>query len=145
MNLKNQLSSFVIGLLFAIGLNISGMTQPQKVMAALDFFNQWDPSLFFVMAGAVAVHMSYFFLIKPRFASPRLASTYQVPTKTEITGSLILGSLIFGIGWGLGGFCPGPVITSLGGLSAHAGILFVGLILGMITYKKMESKIPLRK
>lgn len=106
MTLKNIITAFIVGFLFAVGLNISGMTQPQKVMGFLDLFGAWDPSLVFVMVGAILVHAGYFFLIKPRFQKPVLAKTYQVPARKDLTGSLILGAILFGVGWGLGGYCP---------------------------------------
>ena len=121
------------------------MLQPQKVMGFLDLFGAWDPSLVFVMAGAIIVHAAYYFLMKPKFAKPILAETYQVPTKKDLTSSLILGSAIFGIGWGLGGYCPGPALTSLATLSMKPLVFIVAMLIGMGIYRALESKIPLNK
>lgn len=145
MKAKNIITTFAVGFLFAIGLNLSGMLQPQKVMGFLDLFGAWDPSLVFVMAGAIIVHAAYYFLMKPKFAKPILAETYQVPTKKDLTSSLILGSAIFGIGWGLGGYCPGPALTSLATLSMKPLVFIVAMLIGMGIYRALESKIPLNK
>jgi uncharacterized membrane protein YedE/YeeE len=145
--MKNQtvIASFVVGFLFAVGLNISGMTQPQKVIGFLDLFGQWDPSLIFVMAGAILVHASYIFLIKPKFAKPVFATEFQIPTKKNLTGSLFLGAVLFGIGWGLGGFCPGPALTSLATFSIKPLVFVVSMLVGMAFYRAIESKLPISK
>ena len=128
--------SFVVGLLFSLGLAISGMTQPQKVIGFLDPW-AWDPSLLFVMAGAVGIHILTYRLIRRR-SSPLLDANWHVPTRKEINSLLLVGSAIFGVGWGLGGYCPGPGVSSLptGDLRA---LLFVGfMVLGMLVYRKVE-------
>jgi uncharacterized membrane protein YedE/YeeE len=145
MTLKNIVTAFIVGFLFAVGLNISGMTQPQKVMGFLDLFGAWDPSLVFVMVGAILVHAGYFFLIKPRFQQPVFAKTYQVPARKDLTGSLILGALLFGVGWGLGGYCPGPAITSLATFSLNPALFIVAMLVGMALYRVVENKLPLSK
>lgn len=143
MKAKNIVSSFISGFIFALGLALSGMTQPGKVIAFLDLFGAWDPSLIFVMIGAIAVHASYYFLVKPKFSVPILSETYQIPTRKDLTGSLLVGAGIFGIGWGLGGYCPGPAVTSLGTLSLKPLVFIASMLLGMTLYRKIENKLPL--
>ncbi len=134
--------SFAVGLLFAAGLAISGMTQPQKVIGFLNPW-EWDPSLLFVMLGAVGVHLVSYPLVK-RKSSPLLDTKWHVPTRKDVTTRLILGSAIFGVGWGLGGYCPGPGVTSLASGDIRA-ILFVGtMILGMLLFKRTERYLKLR-
>ncbi len=109
--MKRLAVAFVSGLLFAVGLGISGMTHPSKVLAFLDFTGDWDPSLALVMAGGVAVNLVFFQLAKRRGA-PLLAPTFASSPHSRIDAALVGGSALFGIGWGLGGFCPGPAIVS---------------------------------
>jgi uncharacterized membrane protein YedE/YeeE len=145
MTSKNIFISFLVGLLFAFGLGLSGMTQPQKVIGFLDLFGQWNPSLLFVMVGAIAVHATYYFFLKPKYQAPVLAKTYQVPTRKDINGSLILGSAIFGVGWALGGYCPGPGITSLATFDSKPILFIVSMLLGMFLYRKFGVKLPIKK
>ena len=100
------------GFIFAIGLAISGMTQPSKVIGFLDVTGDWDPSLAFVMGGAIAVHF-YFAQKAKRGGKPIFAEEYDLPQKTNIDIRLIVGAALFGVGWGLGGYCPGPAVVSL--------------------------------
>ena len=134
-----NLVSFISGIIFAIGLGISGMTQPQKVIGFLDIFGDWDPSLMFVMIGAIIVHsISYFTLKKTQ--KPKLDSKYYIPTDTKINKSLIVGSLLFGLGWGISGFCPGPGIVSL--FSGYtASIYFVISMIGGMFLYRLFSKV----
>ncbi|GAB4214213.1 MAG: YeeE/YedE family protein [Sandaracinaceae bacterium] len=108
----NALVALAAGTLFGAGLVIGGMTMPSKVRGFLDFTGDWDPTLIFVMGGAVAVHATVWLLVKGR-ASPLLAERFALPTRRDIDAKLVLGAAIFGLGWGFGGFCPGPAITSL--------------------------------
>ncbi len=126
---KQNLISFTVGVLFAVGLAISGMAQPQKIIGFLNPWD-WDPSLLFVMMGAVGVHMLSYRLIKRR-ASPLLDTKWHIPTNNEITLRLVLGSAIFGIGWGLAGFCPGPALISLVSADPRAVLFVATMILGM--------------
>lgn len=140
---KQSAVSFAVGLLFAIGLAVSGMTQPQKVIGFLDPWN-WDPSLLFVMLGAVGVHLVSYPLIKRR-SSPLLDTKWHVPTRKDVTTRLVLGSALFGVGWGLAGFCPGPALTSLASGDIRS-VLFVGaMIFGMLLFKKTEPYLRLRE
>jgi uncharacterized membrane protein YedE/YeeE len=109
---KTSVTSFLAGIIFALGLGISGMTCPIKVIDFLDFFGNWDASLAFVMIGAIAV---YFVANRRRLTmpSPLLAAKFAIPTRSDLDASLIIGAAIFGVGWGLGGFCPGPALTSV--------------------------------
>lgn len=142
--MKNAIAAFVVGFIFAIGLGISGMTQPQKVIGFMDLFGSWDPSLVFVMGGAVIVHFVTYKLIRKR-NTPLLAATWQVPTKTEITPALVIGSILFGIGWGLGGFCPGPAVTSLMSFESRPVIFVVSMLVGMILFKMVDKKLKIQK
>jgi uncharacterized membrane protein YedE/YeeE len=138
---RQNLTSFAVGFIFAIGLAVSGMTQPQKVIGFLDFQN-WDPSLIFVMIGAVAVHFVAV-VISRRKKAPFFAREWNVPARKDLTARLFIGSAIFGIGWGLGGFCPGPAVTSLAAGSSQV-FLFVGaMIVGMLIFKKAEPYLHL--
>lgn len=142
--MKNRIAALVVGFIFAIGLGISGMTQPEKVVGFLDVFGDWDPSLILVMVGAVLVHAVTYKIIRER-DTPLLSPQWHVPTKKEITPALITGALIFGIGWGLGGLCPGPAITSLASFDSTP-YLFVGsMIAGMYLFKKVDNKLKLQK
>jgi uncharacterized membrane protein YedE/YeeE len=138
--MKTQLdavSSFIVGLIFGIGLIFAGMTDPSKVIGFLDISGLWDPSLAFVMAGAILVGLIAF-----RFARNRtmnfLGGTIRLPTKNDIDKRLIVGSLLFGMGWGMAGFCPGPALVSLGTGSSKAIIFVISMIAGMALFEGME-------
>jgi uncharacterized membrane protein YedE/YeeE len=128
---KGVVSAIVAGALFAIGLAVSGMTDPAKVTAFLDVTGAWDPSLAFVMAAAIAVHLPLVRLARQRKA-PLFDTKFHWPTNHGIDARLILGSAIFGVGWGLSGYCPGPALTSLVAglppLLAFVGAMLVGLL-----------------
>jgi hypothetical protein len=136
--MNSLLAAFVSGLLFAVGLGISGMTQPAKVTAFLDFTGNWDPSLACVMIGAITVHAVLYRVIRRR-SSPLFASAFSVPTRQDIDLRLVGGAALFGVGWGLGGFCPGPAVTSLA--SGHASVVLfaAAMIAGMYLYKLLEN------
>ncbi len=123
-----MLSSFVAGVVFAVGLGVAGMTQADKVIAFLDIAGNWDPSLALVMGGAIAVHLLLFKLILRR-PSPILGTHFGLPTRTDIDGRLVGGAALFGIGWALGGYCPGPGIVSAAGGTGHA-LAFLGAMTG---------------
>jgi uncharacterized protein len=133
---KQNAISFAVGFLFAIGLAISGMTQPQKI---IEFLNPWDwnSSLLFVMIGALGVHIITYPLIRKR-ASPVLDNRWFVPTRKDITTRLIIGSALFGVGWGLGGFCPGPGLTSLATGDLRVFLFVASMVFGMFVFKKTE-------
>lgn len=140
---KQNAVSFAVGLLFAVGLAISGMTQPQKV---IDFLNpwDWDPSLLFVMLGAVGVHLISYPLVR-RKSSPLLDSKWHVPSRKDVTARLILGSALFGVGWGLAGFCPGPAWTSLATGDVRSALFVGAMIFGMLLFRKIEPHLRLRE
>lgn len=142
--MKNAVVSFIVGFIFAIGLVISGMTQPQKVVGFLNLFNGWDPTLIFVMGGAVTVHFITYRLIRKR-KTPILAPSFQVPTKTEITPALVLGATIFGFGWGLAGFCPGPAVTAIASFESRPLIFVISMLIGMLLFKQVDKKLKLQK
>lgn len=108
----NILIALISGLIFGLGLIVSGMANPAKVQNFLDLFGTWDPSLAFVMGGAILVTAPGYWLIKKR-SQPFFASNFHFPTRNDFDKKLIIGSSVFGIGWGLGGFCPGPALTAI--------------------------------
>lgn len=136
--MNSALATFGAGLIFAIGLAMSGMTQPGKVTAFLDLFGNWDPSLAFVMMGAIAVYAVLYRIIRRR-ATPLFAQTFSVPTRSDLDLRLIGGAALFGVGWGLGGFCPGPAVTSL--VSGHSSVLIfvAAMIAGMLLYQVIDK------
>jgi len=127
----------IIGLIFGLGLVVSGMIDPAKVQNFLDIFGTWDPSLAFVMAGAVIVaFMGY--RLAWRNAAPMLDDRFHLPKSTAVDRRLVLGAGIFGVGWGLGGYCPGPALTAVG-LLAPGTIVFVPAMLVGMWLARMAS------
>ncbi|WP_111655410.1 DUF6691 family protein [Isoalcanivorax indicus] len=133
------LSSFLIGLLFGIGLLVAGMANPAKVLAFLDLAGAWDPSLALVMGGAIAVGLIAFRLAGQRKVSV-LGEPMRLPTKRDIDRRLVFGSLGFGVGWGLAGFCPGPALVAFGALEAKAMVFVVAMLAGMAAFELMERR-----
>jgi uncharacterized membrane protein YedE/YeeE len=126
--------SLCVGLIFGIGLCISGMTEPAKVLGFLDLAGLWDPSLAFVMGGAVAVGLLAFTFAKRR----RIAfdgEPMRMPTARAIDRPLVVGSLVFGTGWGLAGICPGPGIVDVGFFNPRALVFILAMVLGMLAYR----------
>ncbi len=138
--MKN-LVAFICGLLFAVGLGVSGMTLPEKVLNFLDLFGDWDASLAFVMGAALLVHGASYKFIRKR-PTPILSPDWHVPNKKEITPQLVLGSILFGMGWGLGGYCPGPALTSIVSGRLELFYFLGAMILGMLLYRAFEKRIP---
>ena len=136
----NLLIAFLSGLIFAVGLGVSGMTDPKKVQAFLDIFGDWDPSLAFVMVGAISVHMAFYRFIIKR-PSPILDSEFHLPKSSKISKRLIFGAMIFGLGWGMSGLCPGPAITSLAGLGPKTMIFVAFMALGALISNKIAEKL----
>ncbi len=138
--LWRNLAALGVGLLFAGGLALAGMTQPAKVIAFFDFsqgLQSWDPSLAFVMAGGMAVYIPFFRFFSRR-ERPLLDTRFRLPTRRDIDARLIGGAALFGIGWGLAGFCPGPALTSVGALSGSAVILVLAMLGGMLAFQSLE-------
>lgn len=130
----NRLTEFLIGLLFGLGLLLSGMTDPGKVIGFLDLFGSWDPSLALVMGGAIAVGFFGFAVAKKR-STALLGGAMQIPTSREIDRRLVMGGLVFGIGWGLAGFCPGPALVSAGAGHVQAMVFLVAMLAGMAVHE----------
>lgn len=135
----NVFTSLLAGLLFGVGLIVSGMTNPAKIIGFLDLFGKWDPSLAFVMGGALLVGSIAF-----RFAGKRqralLGIPMNIPTKRDIDRRLVLGNLTFGIGWGLAGYCPGPAVASLATGGSKPWIFFLAMLAGMALFEIIEMR-----
>ncbi|MFB0935384.1 MAG: YeeE/YedE family protein [Propionivibrio sp.] len=135
----NVLLSLLAGLVFGLGLLISGMTDPAKVLGFLDLAGLWDPSLALVMVGAIAVGLVAFTVVKKRTLS-LLGLPVHLPTARQIDRRLIAGGLTFGVGWGLAGICPGPAVVLVGSGDAR-GLIFVGAMLaGMGIFELLERR-----
>ncbi len=133
----SRISEFVVGLMFGVGLMASGMTDPGKVIGFLDLFGAWDPSLALVMGGAVVVGFFAFALAKKR-TTTFLGGALRFPTSTQMDKPLVIGSLIFGAGWGLGGFCPGPALVSMADGEAKAMLFVAAMLVGMLGFELMD-------
>ncbi len=127
------------GLLFGIGLVVSGMANPQKVLAFLDLAGPWDPSLGLVMAGAVAVGLAGFAVAMRRERS-LLGEPMRLPTATRIDRRLLLGALAFGAGWGLAGFCPGPALVAFAAGYGKAALFVAAMLAGMAIFEWLEGR-----
>ena len=139
--MQQNIAGLIAGIIFGIGLSISGMVNPAKVMGFLDFFGQWDPSLALVMGGAVGVYFVGYRLVMKR-ASPVLADTFQVPTRNDLDSRLIGGAVLFGMGWGLSGYCPGPAITGLAFGMEQTFIFFSAMAVGVVVFKMTMRATP---
>ncbi|MFT4067489.1 DUF6691 family protein [Paraburkholderia sp.] len=131
------LTALLAGLLFGAGLMVSGMANPAKVQGFLDLAGWWDPSLAFVMAGAIAIGSLAFFVARRRTRS-YLGLPMQLPTTTAITPRLVIGSAIFGVGWGLVGLCPGPALVALGAGYPKATGFVAAMVAGMAVFELVE-------
>lgn len=131
--MKQHLVALLCGTLFGIGLSLSQMINPNKVLGFLDITGNWDPSLIFVMIGALAVAFVSFKWILKRPA-PLLVESFHISRKSSIDKSLIIGAAIFGIGWGMSGYCPGPAVAGLGLQSIESVIMVVAIFLGFFTF-----------
>ncbi|QWD97386.1 DUF6691 family protein [Polynucleobacter sp. MG-6-Vaara-E2] len=124
------LSQYLIGVLFGLGLIISGMSNPQKILGFLDLAGSWDPSLMFVIAGALIVGLGGFYVVSKR-TEAFFGGALHIPKRRDITKPLIIGSLIFGTGWGIAGFCPGPALVALGAGHLKALVFLIAMLVGM--------------
>ena len=134
-------SAFAVGLLFGLGLLVSGMADPAKVLAFLDVTGRWDPSLAVVMAGAVAVSATGY-LVARRRGRPLLASRLEIPNRRDLDPRLIAGAAVFGLGWGLAGLCPGPALTLLTVAPAQAVTFVVAMVIGMLAFRLLPAAAP---
>jgi hypothetical protein len=132
-------SPFLIGLLFGLGIAVSGMINPAKVLNFFDIAGSWDPSLAFVMAGALAVVIPGYRLVF-RQTGPRFATRFQLPETKSIDRRLVLGSATFGIGWGLAGFCPGGALPALGTGDPLVLLFLAALVTGMLAARWLQAR-----
>jgi hypothetical protein len=130
MKLRSNMAAFAAGAVFALGLAVSGMTKPSKVVGFLDLAGAWDASLAMVMVGAVAVHLMTQRVIRRRGA-PLFDTTFHVPTRKDVDVRLLAGAAVFGVGWGLAGFCPGPGLVSAASGVPNALWFVAAMTLGM--------------
>ncbi len=135
----NRITEFLVGLLFGTGLILSGMTDPGKVLGFLDVTGSWDPSLALVMGGAILVAIFAFAVARKRTTS-FLGGTMHLPTARDIDKRLLIGGLVFGAGWGLAGFCPGPAIVSLGAGQPKAAAFVLAMLAGMLVYELVDRR-----
>ena len=137
---KNIIVPFSSGIIFGIGLVIAGMTNPTKVMGFLNIFGNWDPSLMFVIGGAIAISMPVFLLISKRMSAPLFNKDegFCQQIKKNVDSPLIVGSSTFGIGWAMVGFCPGPVISALTQVDGNVFMFFIAMSIGMLIKKDFK-------
>jgi uncharacterized membrane protein YedE/YeeE len=131
---------FLVGLLFGVGLILSGMTDPGKVQGFLDLAGAWDPSLALVMGGAIAVGLAAFALARKR-TTAFLGGAMHLPTRRDIDRPLVVGSLVFGAGWGLAGFCPGPGVVALGAGHWQALVFVLAMLGGMVVHELSAMRV----
>jgi len=139
MQAKQNIAAFAVGLLFGLGLLLSGMTDPGKVQGFLDLAGAWDPSLAFVMGGAILVAVGAYAVARRRTES-FLGGAMHLPTARQIDRRLVLGSLAFGVGWGLAGFCPGPGLVSLAAGEMKAVVFVLAMLAGMAAFEWLEHR-----
>ena len=137
--MKYNLASLFAGLIFGLGLIISGMANPEKVLGFLDVAGLWDPSLALVMVGAIIVGVVAFAVARRRTLS-FLGFSMKIPTSTHIDKRLIVGGLSFGVGWGIAGFCPGPALVALGAGEIKAAVFVASMVAGMAVFELIERQ-----
>lgn len=137
--MKHRISEFAVGLIFGIGLIVSGMADPGKVIGFLDLFGAWDPSLALVMGGAIGVGVFAFALARRRTRT-FLGGALHLPASRDIDSRLLVGSLLFGAGWGLAGFCPGPAIVSVGSGQPKAMVFVLAMLAGMLLFERLGQR-----
>ncbi|MBB3329562.1 hypothetical protein BDK63_000402 [Halomonas campaniensis] len=130
---------YIAGLLFGLGLGISGMTDPARVLGFLDLFGAWDPTLMFVLGGAVVTNFIGYRLAFKRTA-PIYGEAFQLPTRQDLDGRLIGGAALFGIGWGLSGYCPGPAFASIAGLTGPLVAMLVAMVAGWFLARAIPAR-----
>ncbi|GAA4414293.1 membrane protein [Advenella faeciporci] len=134
-----RITEYLVGLLFGMGLIISGMANPEKVLGFLDITGTWDPSLAFVMGGGILVGLFAFTAAKKR-QTACLGDPMSLPSSTSITPRLLIGSLLFGIGWGLAGICPGPALVSMAAGEWKALLFVIAMVAGMAVFTAYENR-----
>lgn len=134
---KHLVSALLVGLIFGLGLILGGMTNPAKVIGFLDLFGNWDPSLALVMGGAVVIGLVTFKIAGGRTTS-LIGEPMRIPTNSDIDHRLVIGSLVFGAGWGMAGFCPGPALVAFGSGSLKATIFVAAMVAGMGLFEIIE-------
>ena len=137
--MMNNFFSLLSGFIFGLGLVISSMTNPTKVIGFLDITGNWDPSLMFVMIGAIVVSAPIFYLLRNK-TKPLFELNFEIPTVKNLDKQLILGSSLFGIGWGIVGFCPGPAISSLFLLNPLSILFVISMIVGFYSSRIIPTK-----
>lgn len=137
--MKASIAALIVGIIFSVGLGLSGMTDPKNVVSFLDIFGEWNPSLIFVMGGALVVHMTLFRIIVKR-RSPLFGSKFELPQRRDINHRLVIGSALFGIGWGLAGYCPAPAITAVASFSVPAMTFVVSMLIGMMLFNLADKR-----
>lgn len=132
--------AFLTSLLFGLGLGVSGMTDPKNVIGFLDVTGSWNPSLAFVMVGAISVHAVAYRLITRR-NNPVLSPVFHIPKRRDIDWKLILGAVLFGVGWGIGGYCPGPALVSV--VSGHSATVtfVVSMVFGIFLFSYVDKRL----
>ncbi|WP_027962246.1 DUF6691 family protein [Halomonas halodenitrificans] len=133
------LMGYIAGLLFGLGVGISGMTDPSRVLGFLDIAGAWDPTLMFVLGGAVVTNFIGYRLTFRR-AGPIYGKAFQLPGRQDLDGRLIGGSVLFGIGWGLSGYCPGPALASVGGLTAPLAAMLIAMSAGWFLARAIPGR-----
>lgn len=136
--MARQFAILVSGVLFGAGLTLGGMTDPARVRGFLDLFGNWDPTLAFVMGGAVLV-MAVAWWFQPKLARPLFSEAFALPTRRDLTPKLIFGSALFGIGWGVAGFCPGAAIPALG-TGRWEVVLFIGAVIAGLALRRALAR-----
>jgi uncharacterized membrane protein YedE/YeeE len=137
--MKRNIFALVVGLIFGFGLCLSGMVQPAKVTGFLDLAGNWDPSLAFVMGGAIVVALPAFLIARRRSAA-WIGGAIDLPPAQAIDAPLVVGAAVFGVGWGLAGVCPAPGVVDLGFLSPDAAIFVVSMAAGMLIYRAAAGR-----
>jgi len=137
--MQHRISEFFVGLLFGLGLIISGMTDPGKVIGFLDISGAWDPSLALVMAGAIALGFFAFAIAKKRTVN-FLGGALHLPKSNQIDKPLIIGAVLFGAGWGLAGFCPGPALVSMASGQVKGALFMVFMVAGMQLFEVLGRR-----
>ncbi len=137
--MMRTISAFFLGALFAVGLVVSGMTRPDNVVAFLDITGAWDPRLAVVMMGAICTYLPVYFWVRRRSA-PMLASEFHWPSKLLIDRELVGGAVVFGVGWGLSGFCPGPALVAVAAGASNALWFAGGFVGGMALFEGWKAR-----